>query len=440
MTPAAPGDSTSGALLARRWFDAALAAVDPERAVLRHGASIEQRLERLGVSRVRVAAFGKAAYPMARAASRLLGPRIDTGAMVTKYGHAGPASQITPFEVFEGGHPIPDERGLTGTRAIVGVLEPAGSEHLVVCLISGGGSALLVSPAEGLTLEQKQQTTDLLLRAGADIGELNAVRKHISSVKGGRLAELAAPAEVISLIVSDVIGDRLDVISSGPTAPDPTTYGEALDVLRRHGVSDQAPVAVIRHLKRGIAGELEETPSEENALFSRVENLIIASNRAAIDAAAEAAAGEGWPAEAGSAEISGDARRIAAGLARRALEHRGERRCLVSGGETTVRVVGDGKGGRNMELALAFAIEIDGAEGVTLLSAGTDGTDGPTDAAGAIVDGRTARRAREMGLDPVDYLHRNDSYHFFREVGGLLITGPTGTNVMDLQILLLGEP
>ncbi len=433
--------STGDALprvLVREFFDAALAAVDPARAVERHFGSVEQRLEREGIDRVRLVAVGKAAWPMARQAQARLGGRLVEGVVLTRHGQA-PDRAAPPLEVLEGGHPLPDAGSVAGTAAVCRVLRAAEPGTLVLFLISGGGSALLVAPAGALSLEQQQQATDELLRCGAEIDEINAVRKHLSAIKGGQAARLAAPAGVLSLIVSDVIGDRLDVIASGPTAPDPSTYAEALEVLRRHRISDRVAPAVIAHLEQGAAGDLPETPGPGDPLFAAVENFLVASNTLAVEAAVEAARRSGWHAETGARDVRGEAREVGVEMARDALGRRRGSCCTVSGGETTVHVRGPGRGGRNMELALAFAMEIAGAESITLLSAGTDGSDGPTDAAGAIVDGQTVPRALARGLDPRTYLERNDSYEFFRRAGGLLITGPTNTNVMDLQILLVGR-
>jgi glycerate-2-kinase len=305
-------------------------------------------------------------------------------------------------------------------------------------MISGGGSALLVAPHEGITLPEKQQITQLLLRAGANIQELNTVRKHISRVKGGRLAELAYPARILSLILSDVIGDRLDVIASGPTAPDPTTFQDALGVIGRYDLADKIPEKVLGILMCGARGEIPETPKEKSQAFERVENIIVGSNKKAIEIAEREAAKRGYQVTILSSELQGEAREVGGWLARKAMAMRdGSQICLISGGETTVTVKGSGLGGRNMELALAFAQEIKGIRGITFLSAGTDGTDGPTDAAGAIVDGETITRAEAAGHSPEAYLENNDSYHFFKATGGLFLTGPTGTNVMDLQIVLI---
>lgn len=330
---------------------------------------------------------------------------------------------------------MPDENGLRGTEEIVRLLKNVDENTLVVCLISGGGSALLVSPYEGITLDEKQKITELLLNAGADIYELNTVRKHLSKVKGGRLAEIAYPVKVISQILSDVIGDRLDVIASGPTAPDKTTYNHAIKVLEKYRLIDKAPGSIIDVLQNGAKGLIPETPNDDNPVFEKVENIIIGSNIKALEAANEKAESLGLNPEIISSEITGEARDAGKWLTDIARSKRSN--CLISGGETTVTIKGSGSGGRNMELALAFAMEIEEIEGITLLSAGIDGTDGPTNAAGAIVDGQTVLKAKKIGLNPEEYLNNNDSYNFFKKIDELLITGPTGTNVMDTQIIVI---
>jgi hydroxypyruvate reductase/glycerate 2-kinase len=333
---------------------------------------------------------------------------------------------------------------MKATREIIHLLTRADEETLVLCLVSGGGSALLVSPYEGLDLGAKQEVTDLLLRAGADITELNTVRKHLSRVKGGRLAEIAYPAELISLIISDVIGDKLDVIASGPTAPDSSTFPDALGIIRKYEIEQKIPENVMNLVNKGLKGLIPETPKQGSRVFEKVHNIIIGNNHKALIAAKETAESLGCESKITSSDITGEARDIGKGLADKAKQikdslSRGPREaiCLISGGETTVTVKGKGKGGRNTELALSFAKEIKGLQGITLLSAGTDGTDGPTDAAGAVVDGNTVTEAKSLGLDPDVYLKRNDSYTFFKQIDSLLITGPTGTNVMDVQILLI---
>ena len=428
-------------VIIREIFGTALDAVNPAAATASHGRSILCLYREKGFSRLLVIGFGKAAIPMASAMKETAGDIIDDGVIITNYGH-GANHGLTGIRVYEAGHPLPDGNGLKGTGEIIRLAEAADERTLVIVLVSGGGSALFVSPCEGISLAEKQETTELLLRAGADIREMNTVRKHISRVKGGRLAELLHPATTVSLILSDVVGDPLDVIASGPTSPDPTTFGNALGVIEKYGLMERTPPAVVKFLANGAKGEYPETPKKGNHVFRNVENTIIGSNRHALEAAKRKAESFGFKAEILSSEISGEAREVGRWLARRAMVaklHKEERAplCIISGGETTVTVTGKGMGGRNLELALAFAMEIEGASGITLLSAGTDGIDGPTDAAGAFVDGMSAALARQMGLDPQDFLAENDSYNFFWKVGGLHVTGPTGTNVMDIQIVVI---
>ena len=422
-------------------FGAALRAADPYEAVTRHLDRIAAVFPKGDFRRVFVAGFGKAVCPMARAVEEGLPGIVERGIVVTKYGHCTGCG-FARIAVREAGHPLPDENGQKAAVEIIDLLRKADVRTLVVCLISGGGSALLVSPCEGTTLSDKQEVTGLLMKGGADIHELNTVRKHLSGVKGGRLAEAASPASVLSLIISDVIGDDLDVIASGPTSPDGSTYSEALSVIEKYGLRDRAPRRVIAALERGIRGQTPETPKTGNPLFGKVENIIVGSNRAALEAAKQQAASLGFEAEILSSGVRGEAREIGSGLAKKAIGIKDTKRrdkplCLISGGETTVTVTGNGLGGRNMELALSFALAIEGVGGVSFLSAGTDGTDGPTDAAGAVVDGDTVRRGEKQGAVAAEYLENNDSYRYFEKAGGLLITGPTGTNVMDVQIALL---
>jgi hydroxypyruvate reductase len=314
---------------------------------------------------------------------------------------------------------------------------------LILCLISGGASALLVSPSAGLSLRDKQQTTQTLLNCGARIQEINAVRKHISNVKGGRLAQLAYPATVVSLLLSDVIGDSIDVIGSGPTAPDSSTFADCLSIIGRYHVREIIPGAARRILQKGAAGETAETPKSNDPVFDKVQNLIVGNNQSALSAAKERAEALGYHTLIVSSSVEGEAKQVGielAAIAKDILAGRGpvhRPACIIGGGETTVTIEGDGVGGRNQELALAAAVEINGMDGVVALSGGTDGTDGPTDAAGAIVDGTTLERARARGLDARDYLQRNDSYPLLSTVGDLLVTGPTLTNVMDLQLVLI---
>jgi len=438
----------------RRIYDAALAAADPYKAVRRfltlagdclRAGELTYALD--GIDELLVVGGGKAAAAMGRAVEEVLGERIGSGLLVTVPG--GPAS-LRRIPLARASHPLPDAAGAAAARKILALLEAAGPRALVLCLLSGGASALLAAPAPGLSLEDKQQATSLLLGAGAAIDELNAVRKHLSAVKGGRLARAAHPAALLTLILSDVIGDRLDVIASGPTAPDPTTFADAAAVIERYRLWPRLPAAVAAHLRRGLAGEEAETVKDGDPCFASASHLVVGSLGLALEAAAAEAARLGFAAEIVSRELQGEARQAARFLAQRARAELGRqaaggRRGLLCGGETTVTVRGSGRGGRNQELALAFALEIAGCQGVTLLAAGSDGIDGPTDAAGALVDGGTVAAAARLGLDAADFLARNDSYTFFEELerrgGGRrhLKTGPSGTNVMDLQIVRIGR-
>ena len=426
-------------------FRAVLNAIDPYALIKGRIGEIRSIHREGNYGKLYLVSFGKAAYPMTKAVSDFADDILTKGILITKYGHVPREGGVSgKIEVYEAAHPVPDLQGVLATEKVIGLLEEADSATLVVCLISGGGSALLVAPHKDISLAEKQKITQLLLKAGANIQELNTVRKHLSRIKGGRLAEIASPAGVLSLILSDVIGDPLDVIASGPTSPDQTTFQDALKVIKRYNLGDKIPEKARRILLRGAAGEITETPKEGNPVFARVRNIIIGSNKKAIEMAKSEAESRGYRTEVISADLQGEARDAAAWLAGKAISARRgltggsqEKICLISGGETTVTVRGNGLGGRNTELALVFGQEIKGMKGITLLSAGTDGTDGPTDAAGAIVDGGSVERAEALGINPRDYLENNDSYNFFKAAGGLFITGPTGTNVMDLQIILL---
>ncbi len=426
--------------MVRDIFAAALKAADPYACVLPHTEKLRTLFNARNLKRLVVVGFGKAACPMGKALEDRLGDIITAGIIITKHGHSR-GYQYKEIMVREAGHPVPDENGLQATAELTALLELCSSDTLVVCLISGGGSALLVSPHDRISMTDKQKITALLLKAGADIHELNTVRKHISKVKGGRLAALAHPATVVSLILSDVIGDSLDVIASGPTAPDASTYAEALAVIAKYQLSSDAPPAVMRLLQDGAAGSELETPKSDHPVFGNTENIIVGSNRLALQAALAKAADLDLEARIVSSEVMGEAKEVGRRLAYEARAlldgQRNKPLCLISGGETTVTVTGSGLGGRNTELALAFAMEIGDAGGITLLSAGTDGTDGPTDAAGAIVDGTTMQKAAEQYLDAAAYLASNDSYTFMKKSDDLLITGPTGTNVMDVQVMII---
>jgi len=428
-------------------FQAGLRAADPFSAILRHvkfaGQQLqagEKRYDLTRVSAIYAIGAGKASARMAQAMEQILGGRLS-GVVNVKYGHAVPLKAV---KVNEAGHPLPDEAGVRGTREILRLLEHCDERSLVLFLISGGGSALLPCPAEGLTLDDKQRTTQALLDCGATIQEINAVRKHISRVKGGRLAKAAYPATVVSLILSDVVGDSLDSIASGPTVPDSSKFADCLRVIDRYRLHEMLPPAVRSYLQRGAEGELEETPKPNDPIFHRVQNLIVGSNRLALSAAKEKAEELGYRALILSSLIQGDTREAAgvhAAIGKEVVETGNpvpRPACIISGGETTVTIRGGGLGGRNQEFALAAALGIAGSEGIVVLSGGTDGTDGPTDAAGAMADGTTVQRAKDKGLDPERHLETNDSYHFFRSLDDLLVTGPTFTNVMDLRLVLAG--
>ncbi len=436
-------------------FNAALQAVDPYYAVLK-AVKVEEGQLKLTNAKYPLAAFerimvvgaGKATARMAVAIESLLGGTIATGLILVKDGHQ---ADLAIIEQVEASHPIPNLAGITGTLRMLQMIAAADEKSLVICLISGGASALLVAPVAGLELQDKQLTTGLLLNAGASITELNAVRKHLSRIKGGRLAQAAYPAQLVTLILSDVINNPLAVIASGPTAPDNSTYNDAWSVITKYGLQQKLPQRVREYLQSGIAGLVPETIKEADVCLQNCNNLIVASLSEALVAAAEKSSQSGYKTKIISSSLEGEARHTAKFMAQQAQSVQlsmksGERCCLLFGGETTVTVRGSGKGGRNQELALAFALEVEGMEGVSMLSAGTDGGDGPTDAAGAMVDGTTATEARDLGLEPLIYLDNNDSYGFFQQFDALsgrgshFKIGPTGTNVMDIQIVLLNQP
>jgi hydroxypyruvate reductase len=430
-------------------FLAGVAAVEPGRAVASHLSLLDGTLvsgqEEIRLTpdtRIFVVGAGKAGAPMAAAVEGVLGELIHRGLVVVKYGHLAPVRKIS---IREAAHPVPDEAGLSAAREMTELLAEAGEGDLVICLLSGGGSALLPCPVPAVTLADKQSVTNLLLASGAEIAEINCIRKHLSLFKGGGLARLAYPAKVVTLILSDVVGDPLDVIASGPAVGDPTTFSNALAILDRYQLTEEVPAKVLTYLSDGAAGLHPETPKPGDPELEGVINILVGTNTIAVNAAQEKAESLGYNTTILSTSITGDTGDAAASHVTAAREILYEGRpvpppaCALSGGETTVVVRGGGKGGRNQEFALAAGIGIDGLEGVAILSGGTDGTDGPTDAAGAIADGSTAARARTQGLDPAVYLADNDAYHFFEKLGDLLITGPTLTNVMDLRVVLVGE-
>ncbi len=450
-------------------LDAGIRAVDPHEAMLANLA-LQDDVLRIGpqtypldnIDRIVVVGGGKACTPMAAAVYEVLGDRLAAGSVNVKYGHtaAGGAWRLRygrggepapaprpaptgPIRLVEAGHPVPDAAGLAGSEQIATLLGDLTERDLAIVLISGGGSALLPLPAPSISLADYRQLTDLLLRSGADITEINTVRKHCSGLQGGQLARLAAPAQVATLILSDVVGTPLDAIASGPTVPDRSTFRDAWDILARYGIADEVPESVRGHLARGAAGDLPDTPKAGDPIFGRVNNVIIGDNAIAGRAAVAEAQRLGFHATLLTTFVQGEARevgRAVAGLAQGIATGQSDLRppvCLVLGGETTVTIRGGGMGGRNQELALSAAIALAGhalPEGCQVIvgSLGTDGTDGPTSAAGGIATPDTLRRAAAAGIDARTALAGNDSYHFLGALGDLLITGPTQTNVNDL--------
>jgi glycerate-2-kinase len=375
---------------------------------------------------------------MAAALEELAGARIAAGLAVTRDGHGLPLARIA---LREAGHPVPDRRSEAAAREALQLVESARPEDVLLVLLSGGASSLLASPAPGLDLGDLARTTAALLAAGAEIGELNAVRKHLSAVAGGRLAQRAACHRIEVLALSDVPGDRWDVIGSGPFAPDPTRFADALAVLERRGVLGAVPRAVVVHLEAGARGALPETPAPGDPQLARVRSTLLGNNLTAALAAARSAQSRGWLAPVLDGALRGEARCAGRRLAALARALRAPQPvCLVAGGETAVHVRGAGRGGRSQELALAAALELAGVSGVALLAAGTDGSDGPTDAAGAFADGGSVARGCARGREAAADLAANDSYGFFDAEGGLLRTGPTRTNVMDLALVWVAPP
>jgi len=435
-------------------FKAALSAVEParavEQAVAREGDTLKvcqgkkmvKTINLKNIKRVFLVGGGKATAPMAQALEKILGDRLTQGIISVKEGHGLPLKKTT---VLEAAHPIPDHAGVEAAGRIKQLLEEARKDDLVFSLISGGGSALLPLPAPGLALSQKQSVTKLLLGCGATIHEINAVRKHLSQIKGGQMARWAAPALVVNLMLSDVVGDDMDTIASGPFVPDRSTFEEAAVILAKYKLMKKVPAAVRNYLKKGLTGQVPETPQVGDPVFDRVVNLVVASNFLALQEAQAEAKARGYRPLILSSSIQGETREVARVHVAIAREVRSSGHpikppaCLISGGETTVtlKTKNTGLGGRNQEFALAAALDLNALEGVLIFSAGTDGTDGPTDAAGAMADGTTCARAGQAGLSPQKHLLDHDAYPFFEKLGDLVKTGPTRTNVMDVRLILV---
>lgn len=429
-------------------FKAGLQAVDPHAAILKHCSRqgdlfliSNKKYNLTDFENIYVIGAGKAGAAMATAIEDLLLSEFTEGAINVKYGHVAPLKKI---KIHEAGHPVPDEAGVSGTQEIVRILNRAKEDDLVICLISGGGSALLPLPVAGISLKEKQDLTGKLLACGADITEINTVRKHISQIKGGQLARLAAPAQLITLILSDVVGDPLDSIASGPTVPDSSTFSDALKIFKKYQLQPDISDTIKNHIQNGLTGKIDETPKHGDSIFSRTQNVIIANNFQALSAAKQKAEALGYQTMILSSAIEGETREVAkvhTAIAKEIVASGNPIKapaCVISGGETTVTLRGDGKGGRNQEFILAAALTLASLDSVVILSAGTDGTDGPTDAAGAICDGQTITRAEKLNLDAEKYLNENNAYPFFNELTDLIKTGPTNTNVMDLRIIVVG--
>ena len=428
-------------------FKAGISAVDPEICVRQSLVLVKNMLHIKDSSfclddirRVYLIGAGKASAAMARAAETILGDRIHDGLVITKYDHGVPLHKC---RLMEAGHPLPDENGCRATDELLSLVSSAGPRDLIICMISGGGSALTPAPAKGICLADKQETTRLLLSCGATIHEINTIRKHLSHIKGGQLCRSVQGAHVVSLILSDVIGDNLDIIASGMTTADTGTFEDCRNILNHHSLWEAVPPSVRRHIEAGGMGKIPETPKPGDALFDKVDNYIVGSLSDALNAAEKEAVKAGFYPIVLSSMIQGEAGEVAKVLCAVAGEVKLANRpvprpaCVLSGGETTVILKGKGTGGRNMELALAAAMAMKNMHNVMMLSAGTDGTDGPTDAAGAFADGSTVTRAVALGLSAEQSLVDNNSYVFFQELGDLFITGPTRTNVMDMQIILI---
>ncbi|MCD6495206.1 glycerate kinase [Candidatus Bipolaricaulota bacterium] len=428
-----------------RFIHAALTAVAPEACLERAVHLDSDRLfvnevsvDLFDVSRIIVIGMGKASSRMAASLEAILGKRIHDGLVVTADGYRVPTSRV---KVVEASHPVPDERGVAAARRIAEFADRAKQDDLVIVLLSGGGSALLTLPAPGITLDDLVATNKLLLLSGATIQEINTVRKHLSQLKGGKLARRAFPATALTLILSDVPGDPLDAIASGPTVGDTTTYADAARILRHYGLWERVPRSVRTYIERGLSGSAPETPKPGDHVFAKVTTAIIGSGSVAAEAVLSEARSMGYHTLLFTTTLEGEACEVGKVLASIAREEVQSERPLplpaliVAAGETTVTVTGSGKGGRNQELALSAALGIEGIPGVAIASVGTDGRDGPTDAAGGIVDGGTIVRMRELGIDPNVTLAENDSYHALASSDDLIMTGPTGTNVADLCLI-----
>jgi len=432
--------------IAEQIFLAGVASVRPDR-LISNKMSLENnclKIDQLSFSletieNIYVIGAGKASAMMGAEVEKILGNRITEGHIVVKYGHS---YKLKYIEVTEAGHPVPDDNGLKATTKIIEIAETANWNDLVICLLSGGGSSLLPDVPEGCSLKDMIKINDLLINCGACISEINAVRKHLSVVKGGQLARVVYPATLVNLILSDVPGDPLDVIASGPTVPDPTTFIQALTVFSSFGLTETIPGGILKLLKEGAEGKRPETPKSGDPVFDKTFNILVGSNRKALEAAKNKALDFNINAVIIDDQLQGDTSTVAEYIVDTSVKFKSDENevkpvCLLFGGETTVKMTGKGAGGRNQHLALLSALLLQHKPGITILSAGTDGNDGPTDAAGAVVDSNTITEAVSKNIDPQKYLSEFDSFHFFKKAGGHIITGPTMTNVMDIIVVIV---
>jgi len=427
----------------------AIASADPSSA-MRRRLKLEGKRLKVGtkefdlskVGKVIVVGGGKASGAMAETLEEMLGNFITAGVVNVPKGLAS-KYHVRKINLVEATHPLPTEAGVKGAKKMVELVSDLGPKDLVICLLSGGGSALVPLPAEGISLDELQGTTKLFLKCGADIHETNSVRKHLSGIAGGQLAKAAFPAKIVTLVISDVIGDRLDTIASGPTYPDSTSFADAMAVIKKYKLIDKVPKSVLERLQAGLKGKIPDTPKPKDKYFANVFHEIVASNAQAVDAAAEVGKSLGFNVSILTTEMQGEASEVGENFATLAKSVMKSGKpvprpaLFVSGGETTVNVRGKGPGGRSQELVLGAVAGLSGLQNVAMTAFGTDGIDGPTDAAGAIADGSTLKRAKHLRLDPKDYLKENAPYPFFKELGDLLMTGPTGTNVMDVACLIV---
>lgn len=391
------------------------------------------------IKNIYVIGAGKATALMAAEVEKILGDRITEGHISVKYGHGCDLKRI---RITEAGHPVPDQNGYMATSGIAAIAEKAVAGDLVICLISGGGSALLPDVPEGSSDEDVNRTNEILVNSGADISEINIIRKHTSSIKGGQLARIAYPARLVTMVLSDVIGNPLDIIASGPTVPDTSYFSQALEILDKYDLISKVPQSILTFLEEGRRGLRPETPKPSDPVFRNSSTFLIGTNRIALEAGKVRALSYDFYSEIISDRLNGDVEEVAGYLVRTALDFKNDTSknkpvCLLFGGESTVKMTGKGLGGRNQHLALLVSEMIRGLDGITFLSCGTDGSDGPTTAAGAIVDSFTIKNAEMKNIFPKEYIREFDSFHFFESAGGHIITGPTMTNVMDIMVVII---